>query len=403
MPAWRTRELARLVPELGEPSLAASDPQTERFRFFEAVTATLLHAAGMQPTLLILDDLHWADRATLLLLRHVLRNGSPVGPAVVAIYTDTTLVQRSGLRQLLADLRRDGAPEHLVVQGLDEESVRVLLGGRGANAAQLASTFHGLTDGNPLLLGELVRQSANSADQPLGSALFAEMAVPEAVKELVARRVSRLADNVNRFLQMAAVAGPEFDAGLVSSCAGMTADEELDILDSCVAAGVLVEVDGAPDRYAFTHGLYREAIYSELLRSRRFRMHDRLGDEIEQRQRDRLDHHLNELAYHFSRGALQANAQKAISYLIAAGDRARRALAFEEAVDQYRRAVDVVGRVGGGGAARGDALLALAEAQDKAGDGAGADRSFEEAASLARALGDTERLARAVRRGRPGL
>jgi predicted ATPase len=384
--------------------LETTDPQTERFRFFEAVTATLIETARTQLMLLIVDDLHWADRATLLLLRHLLRNGVSVGPAVVAIYTDTALAQHSALRELLADWRRERTPVRLVLTGIDERSVLALLDGLAPNDAQLARTFHGLTDGNPLLLGELLRQfdgtgspSDASRDHVVGSALFSDMAVPEAVKELVARRVSRLSDNVNRFLQIAAVAGPQFDADLVSSCAGMLADEELDILDDCVAAGVLVEVDGAPDRYAFTHGLFREAIYSELLRSRRVRMHDRLGAETEQKHRHQIEHHLNELAYHFSQGALQANAQKAISYLMAAGDRALRALAFEEAVDQYGRAVDVVGRVGGDSAARCDVLLALGEAQHKAGDVVTARLTLAEAASLAGVLGDAERLARAAR------
>jgi predicted ATPase len=205
-------------------------------------------------------------------------------------------------------------------------------------------------------------------DPSVGSALFPEMAVPEAVKELVARRVSRLPESVNRFLQMAAVAGAEFDAEVVADCAGMSTNEELDALDYAVGAGVVVEIPAVADRYAFTHALFREAIYSELLRSRRVRFHDRIAGVIEERYHDAIEHHLNELAYHFSHGALSANAEKAISYLMAAGNRAMGALAFEEAIDHYTRALDVIGRAGASPSARCDALLALGEAQGKAGD-----------------------------------
>jgi DNA-binding SARP family transcriptional activator len=408
LPGWRRRELARLVPDLGEDETlsapgAAVDPQMERFRFFDAVTSTLIEASRRQRLLLILDDLHWADRATLLLLRHLMRGRATVGPSVVGAYTGTALGQRGPLRELLADLRREREPEHIALDGLDEPSVRLLLGSTGPGDAPLARTLHGLTDGNPLLLGELLRERDRAGsglsgpdDPSVGSSLFPEMAIPDAVKELVARRISRLPDNVNRFLQIAAVAGAEFDSEIVGQSAGMSTDEVLDALDYSVGAGVLMEVAGAADRYVFTHALFREAIYSELLRSRRVRFHDRIAALVEESYGDRLDHHLNELAYHYSRGALQANAEKAIWYLMAAGGRALRLLAFEEAEDHYTRALDVVGQVGGGQASRCDVLLALGEAHNKAGDTAAAARAFEEAASLARSLGDDERLARAA-------
>jgi DNA-binding SARP family transcriptional activator len=382
LPTWRLTELARLVPELGEhaPPRApaeAADPQTERFRFFEAVTSTLIEAARTQLVLLIVDDLHWADRATLLLLRHLLRAGASIGPSVVGIYTDTVVGPRGPLRELLADLRRERrrAHERLTLGGLDEASVGALLTASGPASAGLARALHDLTDGNPLLIGELLREvdrtasaTGSAADASMGSALFPEMAVPEAVKELVARRVSRLPEGVNRFLQIAAVAGTEFDAEVVADCAGMSADEVLDALDYAVEAGVLIEVAAVADRYAFTHALFREAIYSELLRSRRVRFHDRIAGVIEERYHDVIEHHLNELAYHFSHGALPGHGEKAISYLMAAGDRAMGALAFEEAIDQYTRALDIIGPTEASPSARCDALRALREAQNKAGD-----------------------------------
>ena len=156
------------------------------------------------------------------------------------------------------------------------------------------------------------------------------------------------------------------------------------------------------DRYAFTHALVRDAIYGELLRGRRVRYHHKIAVATERAHADALDAYVNELAHHYSMGAPLADADKAIHYCMAAGERALRLLAFEEAVGHLTKGLEVAEQFGSHDrAVRCDALIALAEAQSRAGDAAQADANRERAASLARALGDPERLATAALRAGP--
>jgi DNA-binding SARP family transcriptional activator len=409
MPQWRLAELSRLVPALREyvPTRTArelSDPQTDRFRFFEAVASTLMDAAAGQRVLVVLDDLHWADQPTLLLLRHVIRAVPLSGPQILGAFNDTEVSRRHPLRELLSDLRRERPAEQLALLGLDEPAVKELVAAAGAGDDEVATGLHRLTDGNPLLLHELLDEMATSV---VGAAIadtavpIEDLELPDAVKELVARRVSRLPDEIGTFLQIAAVAGTEFDAEVVAEVANMASDDALDALDLAVAARILREAPGAGEHYAFSHGLFRAALYGELLRSRRTRYHHAIATAMESTYAQSPDRHLNELAHHFAEGASPATADKAVEYALAAGNHALGLLAFEEAARHFAGALDVLDRMGSNSpTARCDALLALGEAQNKAGDTA-ANRTFDEAVALARANGDIERLARAALRSGP--
>src|SRR6185295_257978 len=121
-------ELVRLMPELADrvpdlPPALQSDPETERYRLFDAVGAWLAAASADQPVLLVIDDLHWAAKPTLLLLRHVLRFSEPLRVLIVGTYRDTELGRRHPLADLLADLRRQGGVERLSLSGLDAGAV----------------------------------------------------------------------------------------------------------------------------------------------------------------------------------------------------------------------------------------------------------------------------------------
>ena len=231
----------------------------------------------------------------------------------------------------------------------------------------------------------------------------ADLDPPEAIRELVARRVSRLPEDVIYLLQAAAVAGRECDAGIVAEAAELTPGQRLDAFDRAEESRLLRRVgEGVRDRYAFTHALVRDAIYGELLRGRRVRYHHKIAVATERAHGDSLDTCVNELAHHYFMGAALADADKAIHYCMAAGERALRLLAFEEAVGHFTRSLEVAEQVGSHDrAVRCDALIALAEAQTRAGETAQADVTSERAASLARAMGDPERLATAALRSGP--
>ena len=157
-------ELARLMPELaddtrGEPESEPADPETRRYFMFEAVSSLLIEACRQAPVLLVLDDLHWADRSTLQLLRHVVRDQQEAALLIVGTYRDVDVAPDHPLTELLADLRRDGLFERVSIEGLDRPSVGTLIASHAGQAppSALVRTVHTETEGNPFFVGEVVR------------------------------------------------------------------------------------------------------------------------------------------------------------------------------------------------------------------------------------------------------
>ena len=411
MPNWQLAELSRLVVRLREYAAPfepdAGDPETNRFRFFEAVTETLNELAGSGTLLLVVDDLHFADQPTLLLLRHVVRNIDPAKLGIVGMYIDTEVPSGHPLRQALADLRSDRSVETVHLEGLSEDGVEELVRGWPKVSSALVPRLFNLTDGNPLfleeVLGEFSERETEHAAGEGDTSVPPELKPPDAIRELVARRVSRLPEDVIYLLQAAAVAGQECEAGIVAEAAELSPDQQLDAFDRAEESRLLRRVGGVVrDRYAFTHGLVRDAIYGELLRGRRVRYHYKIALATEQVHGESVDTYVNELAHHFYMGAALGGADKAIRYCIAAGERALRLLAFEDAVDHLTRALEVAERSGvANQAALCDALIALAEAQNRAGDTDPANANFARAAAVARTIGDPERLAITALRAGP--
>ena len=410
MPDWQLSELSRLVLRLREyaPPIEdeGGDPENERFRFFEAVSATFNELALGGTILLVIDDLHAADQPTLLLLRHVLRGTDDGTLGVVGMFIDTEVPPAHRLRAMLADFRAVHPVATVHLQGLRSEAVEELVQDWPNAPADLVPQLCRLTDGNPLFLDELLRQfgyreaeQSEEGDAPVPPAL----SPTEAIRELVARRVSRLPEDVIYLLQAASVAGPECEAGVVAEAAELTAEQQLDAFDRAVESRLLRRVgQDMRDRYVFTHTLVRDAIYGELLRGRRVRYHHKIAVATERAHAGELDAYVNELAHHFYMGAALADADKAGHYCQAAGERSLRLLAFEEAALHFARGLEVAEQFGlGEPEARCDALIALAEAQNRAGDTALADNNFERAAALARTLGDAQRLAAAALRAGP--
>ena len=410
MPDWQLTELSRLVLRLREYAAVfeeeGGDPDSERFRFFEAVTATLNELSSSGPVLLVIDDLHAADQPTLLLLRHVLQGTDDAKLGVVGMFIDTEVPSDHRLRAMVADFRAAQPVATVHLQGLPSAAVEELVQDWPNAPDDLVPQLCRLTDGNPLFLDELLRQvgyreaeQSDEGDAPVPPSL----SPTEAIRELVARRVSRLPEDVIYLLQAAAVAGPECEPGIVAEAAELTTEQQLDAFDGAEESRLLRRVgQDIRDRYVFTHTLVRDAIYGELLRGRRVRYHHKIAVATEKAHADDLDTYVNELAHHFSMGAALADADKAVRYCRAAGDRALRLLAFEEAAVHFARALRVAEQhAPQDHEARCDALIALSEAQNRAGDTALANANFERAASLARAMGDRERLAAAALRAGP--
>ncbi|MHC1559505.1 ATP-binding protein [Actinomycetospora sp. C-140] len=401
-------ELVRLVPEIGRafpdlPPPLRADPETERYRLFEAVAAWLAHAAADRPVLLLLDDLHWATTPTLQLLRHLTRAAAP-GLVVVATYRDTETTRDDPLGALLADLRRQPGVERVTLRGLDAAAVADLVAEASddttdtADVADLARTVHAETEGVPFFVRELLRHLAESGalDDRQGGWRLEDVGLPEGVREVMGRRLSRLHADTLGVLRLAAVVGPEFDPDLVRDAGGLGEETVLTALDDATAARLVIESDGL--RYRFAHTLVRATLTDDLTGARRATWHRRIAEALE--RRGDTDTQLEALAHHWSRApADPGSRRRAAGYAARAGERAGAQLAHDEAVRSLRAAVDLL--PGGDEDGRVALLVSLGEAQRRAGHAAHR-QTLLAAAGLARSRGDADGLARAAIANSPG-
>jgi tetratricopeptide (TPR) repeat protein len=394
-------ELVRLVPELRRrvPDLVAADvdePDTERYRLFEAVVGLLSAISRRAPILLVLDDLHWADRPTLLLVRHLARAGDPRRLLILIAYRAIE-TPPDGFVTVLGDLHRERLVSELPIGGLSETETASLVRLRTGEAPSraFARALHAETEGNPLFIEEIVRHLADAGVRPRHAVPgdLQRFGLPEGVKQVIARRLARFQARAIEWLRVAAVIGRDFDAALLEQVLGAPEAEFLDMLEHALDSGLVVEA--APSgSYSFTHALIREVLYEGMSAPRRARIHRRVGEALEARG---ANVELAALAYHFTRAATEADAAKAIGYARAAGARASAMLAHEEAVEAYQRAIEVLERFQADDtAARCELLLLSGEAQVRAGDPALAWPALRTAADLAEQLGEGGLLARAA-------
>jgi AAA ATPase domain len=398
-------ELARVLPELGSvlqdaPSPADVDPETSRFRLFDAATLFLKRSAVHRPIVVILDDLHAADAPSLLLLRFVANELADAHVLLVACYRDTELTPGDPLSATVAELARLPLTQELALTGLAEAEVRhfIELISERAPPEGLAAAVYAETGGNPLFVGEAVRLLVTEGlfERPTARAAW-PLSVPQGIREVITRRLVRLSDETSRLLALAAVLGREFDLEALAQLSGEPRDEVLRFLDEAVAAKVVADVPGALGHFRFSHVLVRDTLYDELPASARVRLHRQIGEALEERYRHDLEPHLAELAHHFARAAPAGEIDKAIAYARRAGERAIAQLAYEESARLFELALqalelepEVDPQV------RCELLLALGDAQAREGAFENAKATFLRAAEIAKAESLTEQLGRAA-------
>ena len=408
-------ELTRLVPELGDlvpdlPEPLRSDPETERYRLFDALAAWLADVSlEGWPLLLVLDDLHWAAKPTFLLLRHVLRPSQPMRLMVLATYRDTDVVPGHPMGELLADVPRLGGAERLPLTGLDPLGVEAFVAAAAGHeldeeSEALARMVWRETEGNCFFVAEVLRHLSESRAIELRDGRWVttagvdQIGIPEGVRDVVLGRVGRLSPEINSVLCAAAVAGLEFDLRVVGAAGGFNEEEFVGALDGAVAARLLVEVPGPIPRNRFSHALVRAALYDGLTVARRRLLHRRLAETVEAIHEGGLDDHLPALAHHWRESG--ADPDRAIDYATRAGHRALAQLAHDEAARFYAAALELTGPDSPQAL---ELMIALGDARHRAGDVGHRDVLFR-AARLAKTRGDGNALARAALAAtRPGF
>ena len=401
-------ELTRILPDLsarlgGLPDPVAADPDTERHRLHTAVSDLLAGACRRRPLVLVIEDGHWADGPTLQLLRHLARSVPEARLLVLATFRDTDADVPAELADALADLRRSDDVVRLRLGGLTDDDVTEYLR-RSAGAdidpalAELAHAIRALTEGNAFLLSELwrtlvetdaivVTDGALRLTRPLE-----EIATPQSVREVVSQRLSRLDATVRDVLELAAVAGAEFELDLLRRAAPAELTR-LDALEPAVRSGMIEELPASRLAYRFAHELVRRALYDRLTGLRRAELHLRVGEALEVLAPSPDARALADLAYHFAAASPIGGPERAVEYSLLAARAAAGALAYEEAAAHLQTAL----RIGiADDRRRTETLLELGTALFRAGTSLAALEAFREAAGIARGLRDGELLARAA-------
>jgi DNA-binding SARP family transcriptional activator len=400
----RAAELSILLPEFGPPpadhlapgAITGPEADAQRYRFFDAVAALIGEVGAEAPVMLVFDDLQWADRPTLQLLRHLVRSPAPRQVLFVGTYRESEITDRHPLHELVGDLRREGTLRRLELSGLGEAEVGELVA-ELASAPATESFVHALageTEGNPFFIEEVVRHIRDTAGALTEEVTLEEAGVPDGVREVTARRLRRLSEPTRAVLLVASVIGREFDFDVLATVVDVGDDELVEALEEGVEARVLREA-GHVGRYGFTHALVRATLYDSISQLRRARLHGRVGEALVSLRGGDLDPHLAMLAHHFAQAAPVERPDRAIDFALAAARRADRLLAWEEAAQHYRaalRARELAGAVDDH--VRAELLLALGASEDRAGMEEDARASFQSAIRTARQLGDPVLLGR---------
>lgn len=352
-------DLTRLVPELSElvPSLPAptrSDPDTQRYRLFDAVAEWLVAASRTQPFAFLVDDLHWATATTLALFRHLVLTPGAAHVLFVGTYRDTDLPNNPALADLLADLRRAPEVTRLTLGGLDEPEVEQLVDSLlDTPEPDVVQRLHVDTGGNPFLIGEVVRDLAATGS----------LQVPQGVREMLEARLRKLSEPAREAVRAAAVCGTEFFLPVVAEVARLDEDTALSALEECAHAGLVVEDVDRPDWYRFAHTLMRSTLFEQLSASRRARLHLRIAEALEDEPRVRASP--TEVARHLVAAGPVADPDLLVSRCLEAARKALAGFVNDEAAAFCEHALDFVAH---DDARRCDLLVVLGKALRALGD-----------------------------------
>jgi DNA-binding CsgD family transcriptional regulator len=385
-------ELVHLVPQLAvwlpgiEPA-PASDPEQARRRLFYAFTHFITGLARSTPLLVVLEDLHWADDATLELLPALARAAATERVGLLLTYRSDEVSPQ--LAHLLAGLDRERLAEEVALVPLDRaeagEMFRAIFALQRPPRADLGDAIHALTGGNPFFIEEVLRSLVATGgiyftDGAWSGKALADLRIPRSVQDAVRRRRDELSAEAGQVLEVAAVCGQRIDFPLLQRVTGHDEEALLRCLKALIAAQLLVEA--APDRFAFRHALTRHAVYTGLLARERRSLHRRIAATIEDLSGDAHEMHLEDLAYHYYAAADWANA---LSCARLAGERAYRLYTPRAAIEQLTRAIEAAGHMG---SRMDDLLRRRGRARTMLGDWEGALVDFEAVLATAEGAGD---------------
>jgi tetratricopeptide (TPR) repeat protein/transcriptional regulator with XRE-family HTH domain len=333
-----------LRDEVGMPRLTGRPGADEMPWVLRAVAGFIEAAADTVPLALVLDDLHWADGATLKLLLYLSRRTRSSRVLLLGCFRDLEVHRQPMLAAALTEMEREGLMDRILVECLGEGDTRGLIAST-LNEENVSEEFarlvHGHTDGNPFFVQQVMRMLVDRGDvfRRDGAwdrkAIF-EIEVPGTVRAVIAQRLARLAGATQATLREASVLGQIFQFDDLQRMGGRAETEIEAALDEAAAAGLLKTADG--ETYGFDHALTQHALYGELSPRHRRRLHLAAGEAIEAGVRRESGARVEELARHFVRAG---DRERALAYSLRAGDEAEAVFAHGEAEQHFRTALEL--------------------------------------------------------------
>jgi class 3 adenylate cyclase len=392
-------EIRQRLPDM--PEAPPMEDEADRLRMFESVATFLRNAAKAAPLILLLDDLQWSDRPSLLLLQYLARGIATERIMILGCYSDVEVEESDALSETLAALRREQFFQRVLVRGLPHEDVVALMTTLGEQEvpAEFVSAIYRETEGNPLFVEEILKHLVEEGKLSLESGQWVsstggvpQLDIPEGIRDIVRRRLSRLSRECRDILTLASAMTAGFSFELLREVSDEDEDRLLDLVEEALALQAIRERKGAAsgNTYELAHTALRHTLYGELSAPRRVRLHRQIGEALERLHAANLEPHLAELAYHYVNAAPGGDVEKAIAYARRAGERATALLAHEEAVRAYRLALRALDVRGGDDALHCELLLDLGDAQTKAGQGERAVKTLQEAFALTERIDDAE-------------
>lgn len=396
-------DLLPLVPELAErlPRLARSEVlegEQARFRLFDSVAGFLRRCAKRRPLALLLEDLHWADRDSMLLANFLAGALRDAAVLIVGTHRDVDGLRDHPLGTLLRDLARAPHCERIVLRGLEPDQVVELLertAGREVEAGMRRAIVE-MTEGNPFFVRELALLVADGASFDPDDRQGRPLALPQGVRDAVGLRLASVSPACNELLRRAAVIGREFNARVLLGLGAEAHESQLELLGEALAAGLLRE-NAVVGTYAFSHALVRQTLYEELSLAERVVAHRDTAALLERIHGCDSAEHLSELAYHLFAAAVGGDPLRSVEVSLQAAEQARRQCGYDESVRHLERALqafDLAERADP--SRRCELILAQAEARWDAGHRELSHEQFRRAADGARAQGRPDLLARAA-------
>ena len=345
-------QIAKLAPEIETrlgpfPQRQELAAHEERLLFFDAVVQVFSNIARRQSLLFYADDLHWADRGTLWLLGHLLRQLRNERVLILGAYRETELDRAHPLAKSLVDWNRERLVTRIILRRFNESETGDQLGALLGEqvSGEFAVAVHRETEGNPFFVEEVLKALIERGSVRRESGRWRrcdmdELLIPQSVKEAIGNRLDRVSQNTNEVLRVSAILGKVFTFEDLSAAVELNEDTLLDALDEASGAQLIAADSGGS--FSFTHDKIREVLYEELNPIRRRRLHRHVAESLE-RNRETICCTVEKLAHHYIQAG---DHQRGLEYAKQAAAEAARVFAFDEAIAAYGRARDCAEALG---------------------------------------------------------